>query len=69
MMRLTFEEIHLLGAKYHPHSWINANRLAVENLWDSDLRVDDPEVKRAVSLIVLRVLDHVEPRVEPQEAP
>jgi hypothetical protein len=66
-MRLTFEEIHELGAKYHPNTWLCATRLAVETLWDTDLRVDDPEVKRAISLVVLRVLDCVEPR-PPKEA-
>jgi hypothetical protein len=58
--RLTFEKIHELGAQRHPHTWLNANRVAASNLWDSDLRVDDSEVKRAVSLVVLRVLDHVD---------
>jgi len=65
--QLTFEEIHEIGSRYHPVSWFNTNRVAASSLWDSGLRVDDPEVKRAVSLVVLRVLDHVEPRVYAKE--
>lgn len=61
MSRISFERIHEIGSNRHPRSWFNANRLAVENLWDSDLKVNDPEVKRVVSLVVLRVLDHIEP--------
>ena len=63
---LTFEKIHELGVERHPTVWFTASRVAASNLWDSGLRVDDPEVKRAVSLVVLRVLDAVMPDKESQ---
>lgn len=58
-MSLTFERIHEIGADRHKESWLIANRVAATNLWDSGLDISDPEVKRAISLIVLRVLDAI----------
>jgi hypothetical protein len=58
---MTFEQIHEVGAKRHPEVWLTANRVAATNLWDTKLDISDPEVKRAVSLIILRVLDAVQP--------
>lgn len=63
---LTFERIHELGAERHPQEWFIATRVAVTNIWDTGLDISDPEVKRAVSLIVLRILDAVMP---PQSQP
>jgi len=64
-MSLTFERIHELGAARHPQQWFIANRVATVNLWDSGLNISDPEVKRAVSLIILRVLDAIAPKEQP----
>lgn len=55
----TLDGIHEIGANRHPHSWLNANRLAVGELWAENIRMDDESIKRAVSLIVLRVLDYI----------
>lgn len=62
MSDLSFERIHEIGAATHPHSWLGCSRVAATNLWDTGLDISDPEVKRAISLIVLRILDFMETR-------
>lgn len=54
---MEFERIHELGAERHREAWLIANRAAATNLWGSGLDISNPDVKRAVSLIILRVLD------------
>lgn len=65
---MDFERIHELGAERHREAWLIANRAATTNLWDSGLDISNPDVKRAVSLIVLRVLDAIRAR-SPVPAP
>lgn len=49
---------HEAGSLRHGAAWLQANRRAVEVLWGCRrFRVDDAEVKRAVPLMLLRVLD------------
>jgi hypothetical protein len=56
---IPIERIHELGAIRHHRLWWESNRRAVEKLWGSGLRADDPKVKDAVPRIVLAVLDGV----------
>jgi len=55
--RMTFQDIHSVGARRHPQRWVDANRAAVSVLWGTKVHPDDPEMRRLISLVVLRVLD------------
>jgi hypothetical protein len=54
---MTFQMIHRVGAKRHSQQWVAANRAAISVLWGTKVQPDDPEMRRLVSLVVLRVLD------------
>lgn len=43
-------------------AWREMGGRKVTNLWDTGLDISDPEVKRAISLIVLGILDFMEER-------
>jgi hypothetical protein len=59
-----FQNIHEAGPKRHTASWLAANLVAVETLWASGFNPNDLRIKTLTSLIVLRVLDVVEPTIE-----
>jgi hypothetical protein len=54
---MTFQDIHRMGARRHPRQWVDATRAAVSVLWGTRVHPDEPEMRRLVSLMVLRVLD------------
>lgn len=54
---MTFQVIHRVGAKRHRQQWVAANRAAISVLWGTKVQPDEPEMRRLVSLVVLRVLD------------
>lgn len=54
---LSFQDIHRAGARRHPDQWVSANQAAITVLWGTRVQPDDPEMRRVVSLMVLRVLD------------
>jgi hypothetical protein len=54
---MTFQDIHRIGARRHAQRWVDANRAAISVLWGTRVHPVDPEVRRLVSLVVLRVLD------------
>lgn len=53
----TVEQLHEIGVLKHGSLWLAANMRAVEALWETKLKVDSVEVKEAIPLIILRVLD------------
>jgi hypothetical protein len=57
---MTLPRIHEVGAARHPVTWFMANHAAVAAMWDYPGPIDE-EIKRLVSLVVLRVLDRVQP--------
>jgi hypothetical protein len=54
---LSFQDIHQVGARLHPEKWVASNQAATSVLWGTKVQPDDPEMRRLVSLMVLRVLD------------
>lgn len=56
---MTTTEVHEAGAARHGDRWLHANQRAVEELWNTRLRVDLPEVKEAMPRVVLRLLDYM----------
>jgi hypothetical protein len=54
---LSFQDIHKAGARRHPGQWVTANQAAITVLWGTQIQPDEPEMRRLVSLMVLRVLD------------
>lgn len=53
----TFEQINESGMRRHRDRWFHANRRAVEVIWGTKFRPNDPEVKQMVSQIILSILD------------
>lgn len=49
--------IHQIGAERHKGLWLFANQRAIEVLWGSALKPEDPDVKATIPRIVLVVLD------------
>lgn len=59
--RETFNLIHEVGAKRHPHTWFTANHAAVAAAHATGTNPITEENKVMLSLVVLRVLDVVSP--------
>jgi len=49
--------IHEAGVERHGDRWYHANRRAVEVLWGSRLKVDSPEVKETLPMVLYKVLN------------
>lgn len=58
---LVAEAAHEKGAERHPLYWLKANHLAVDVLYKLELRPSDPVHKAIASMIVLRMLDWLQP--------
>jgi hypothetical protein len=49
-------KVHEYGVARFGDKWYHANRRAVEVLWGTRLRADSPEVKKAIPLLLFKVL-------------
>ena len=58
---LVAEAAHEQGANRHPLYWLQANHLAVDVLHKLELRPSDPAMKAVASMLVLRMLDWLQP--------
>lgn len=58
---LVAEAAHEQGAARHPLYWLKANHLAVDVIYKLGLRPSDPETKALASMLVLRLLDWLQP--------
>jgi hypothetical protein len=58
-MSKEIRDTHQVGAKRHPKLWFGVNCRACTALAYSDLSASDPAVQKAVSKILLQVLDGI----------
>lgn len=56
-----FHVTHEAGARRHPLYWLKANQLAAKAINDAGQKVTDTTLKTVVSLVLLRMLDWLQP--------